>query len=438
MYITRVILKNIRCFKQIDLDFRSDDVTNTWTLVLGDNGVGKTTLLRSIAMALCDASGAAGLLQELYGEWVRSEGPDGGTAEIAVQLAPDRHLAATHTVKITIEQPSAGEPRVTQEIEPASAADTIWDNIFVCGYGSARRAYGTKDYSDYSVVDSVYTLFNYDSPLQNPELILRRINSKKTDQEVARLLDKICSVLCLPAGSIKLEFNGIKVSGPWGTFMPLGAIGDGYQATFAWICDMLSWAMFYDPDVDSWEDLTGIVLLDEIEQHLHPSWQKRVIGEIARQFPSLQFIATTHSPLCAIGAAELRQDDCGICLLEQKENHVEANCSYSIPRRERADQVLTSHLFGLDTTRADSVAEDIVRLSKLLSKPDPSLSEQKQIDATRQRLSQELGSEENPFTRTIVDGIRQYLATHAAEEIRKSPSEVVSFEIKRQLRDLMR
>ena len=56
MYITKVILKNVRCFEDVtlNLDPEGEGKPTMWTVVVGDNGDGKTTLLRSIAMGLCD------------------------------------------------------------------------------------------------------------------------------------------------------------------------------------------------------------------------------------------------------------------------------------------------------------------------------------------------------------------------------------------------
>ena len=83
MYITKVVLENVRCFEDVTLDLEPDGETTMWTVVVGDNGDGKTTLLRSIAMGLCDESSAAGLLRELDGKFVRT-GEDEATVKMEV------------------------------------------------------------------------------------------------------------------------------------------------------------------------------------------------------------------------------------------------------------------------------------------------------------------------------------------------------------------
>ena len=67
MYIKRLYLKNVRCFEKLEINF---DQPGSSILLLGDNGDGKSTILKSLAMGLCDDSSAAALFRELQGEFV--------------------------------------------------------------------------------------------------------------------------------------------------------------------------------------------------------------------------------------------------------------------------------------------------------------------------------------------------------------------------------
>ena len=71
MYITKITLKDIRCFEDVKVDLSSSKGAKMWLVIVGNNGVGKTSMLRSIAMGLCDLTGAASLLQYSYGDWIR-------------------------------------------------------------------------------------------------------------------------------------------------------------------------------------------------------------------------------------------------------------------------------------------------------------------------------------------------------------------------------
>ena len=83
MHIKKIFLKNIRCFEEFTLEFEK---SNSSVLIVGDNGEGKSTLLRSIAMGLCDQSSAAALFRELGGRFIR-RGKGGGETLIDLYLS---------------------------------------------------------------------------------------------------------------------------------------------------------------------------------------------------------------------------------------------------------------------------------------------------------------------------------------------------------------
>ena len=75
MYITSLYLKNIKCFKELTYKFEDDKGASL--VIAGDNSDGKSTILRSIAISLCDQWSAAGLLRELSGEFIRDGSKEG-------------------------------------------------------------------------------------------------------------------------------------------------------------------------------------------------------------------------------------------------------------------------------------------------------------------------------------------------------------------------
>src|SRR5207244_1427083 len=78
-----------------------------------------------------------------------------------------------------------------------------------------------------------------------------------------------------------LRKSGVVVSGPvFGNNIPLDAIADGYKGTFTWLCDLVAWAMLAERIDEKNGDIKGILLIDEIEQHIHPSWQAELIKSI--------------------------------------------------------------------------------------------------------------------------------------------------------------
>jgi predicted ATP-binding protein involved in virulence len=427
LYISKIYLENIRAFKELTINLRSDSSLSQWALILGDNGVGKTTVLRSVAMGLCDGTGASALLKEIPGEMIR-DGEDRAT--IRIELTTSSDSSDKHFIETILSRGASGDVEVKQ----TPSEGLPWQKIFVCAYGASRGVYGTEDQDSYSVVDSVYSLFNYKSTLQNPELVLRRLQQfhNITKEEILHWIDNI---LMLPAGSTKLA-RTITINGPWGSFKPSGALGDGYDATLALITDLIGWwGMLQEEEFN--KELEGIVLIDELEQHLHPKWQQSIIKLLHDQFPKIQFLATTHSPLCAIGTSELTNEECELVLLEQTENSVIGRADLEPPRRLRADQVLTSYLFGLDSTRGPGVARDINRYSHLKGKRNRSQSERQELSELHSRLDKDLGSEETELQRLVETAVKRTLEKLPEElGLSNHDPEALDFEVRRQLKGL--
>ena len=383
MYVKRLEIKNIKCFNSLSLNFSSTgDVTNLG-LMLGDNGLGKTTILRSIAMSLC---GTTSLLDEIEGQWLRTGERRG---EIRLETEPSDSSEKAFSVTTSFERSSLkAETKIKQTFEP-NEDEIPWEKFFVCGYGAGRGIIGAETYSRYSVTDSVYTLFRYDEVLQNSELIIRRIKDHIATDKYKRLLHWIDKILMLPVGSTKLEIGGLTVSGPWGRSVPVGALADGHQATLAWIVDMLGWALLQNKDVFQGE-ISGIVLLDEVEQHLHPKWQRNIIPLLRNVFPRVQFIITTHSPLVAANTGKtsldgpkvqlfyLGQEDTAVKLSEVEENLEDLN----------ATQVLSSEAFGHIFTTNPTIEKVLREASVLAAKDNRTEEEERKYKQIKDMLKE--------------------------------------------------
>lgn len=129
----------------------------------------------------------------------------------------------------------------------------------------------------------------------------QKIDTERLSIEAIQALMKDLLGLDLPE-DFHLTDTGLKVKGSWG-IEGMNQLGDGYQATITWILDLISWWFLRESNNDTYkwepESIEAIVIVDEIEQHLHPKWQRRLLPLLMEKFPKIQFIISTHSPLVA-------------------------------------------------------------------------------------------------------------------------------------------
>lgn len=112
------------------------------------------------------------------------------------------------------------------------------------------------------------------------------------------------------------------------TSIPLYELSTGYKALLSMIMELAYRTVILNPDIsDDLEELPGIVLIDEIDAHLHPKWQWSVIDALRKVFPKVQFIIGTHSPIVISSAKDAR-----IISLDKKDgiNYLESAYGYSI------------------------------------------------------------------------------------------------------------
>jgi hypothetical protein len=333
-YIKEITLENIRAFKHFHMELGSGGSARMISVIVGRNGTCKTTLLRCLAMGLCDESEASALLAEFGGRLVAEDADKG---YIQLQL-------------VDYSQKSLGEIRLLLENKKGrdvlKRKTSIGDvDFFVCGYGPQRGNTGTSMVRDYRPLDSVATLFDYQRSLVDIELTLRRLEDYLGTSRYENAQKGIKRILGLGSEhSIRYaKGGGLSISGPGiGKDIPLAAWADGYRMTFNWLIDLYGWAMHADVVTET-GGIRGILLVDEIDQNLHPSLQSRLIGELRQTLPEMQIFASTHSPLTALGT-----DAQNVISLQRKDNSVYRASVPPLAGYSADDALSEESLFGTD------------------------------------------------------------------------------------------
>ncbi len=401
MYIERVVLNNIKGFENADLDFSGNDGRhNGWAVITGDNGSGKTALLKSICMALLGPDDSRVLLADTRG-WV-TEGKDAGS--ISVEVKPYKEYDRTAKGGSPVQNTFWAEIGFSREgnawgissvdvyrNKKKGAFNGPWSpgtqGWFSLGYGPFRRLYGSSPDAQRLMVipgrvPRFATLFKEDATLAECEQWVKQLNYKKLEQQESEkaALETLLELLndnFLRQGMAVSEVNseGIWLKDLAGRRMPLSDMSEGYRSALAMLIDIFRHMV----DVYGTADLTqrsedgtiyidrpGVVIIDEVDSHLHPAWQREIGFWLKRHFPLVQFIVTTHSPLVCQAADRGRiyhmpQPGSGspFQLSEPDFNRVIAG---------KPDQILLTPAFGMHHTRSPRAVAANARHSKLRAK----------------------------------------------------------------------
>jgi energy-coupling factor transporter ATP-binding protein EcfA2 len=389
MYIDQINLENIRTFtKGKPLEFMHPDrvyrsaktiatdneaplpkprLPNV-TLLLGDNGSGKTTVLRALAAAAFGPT-AKDLLRDAslvrFGE---------STGQIEAKLTMhDQDRAPFKILYSGLGLQRIGE-RLDVRVTDYSFPD-LWQPVyesenqafFVVGYGATRRVERLDRYDPGARAHSramrdlrVWSLFE-DSfsliPLASWLPRLRQENPGRFKQ-VVHLLERL-----LAPGhyrfSGKQEKRGDYLFSRGDMLVPFQDLSDGYKAFIGWVGDLLFHVCYGCPSGKKLVESCGLVLVDEIDLHLHPKWQMQVIRIVARALPRMQFVFTSHSPLVA---GSLEWMNIIRLTVGTKTNRTIAKRLHEGIHGLDADQILLSEFFGLKSTRAATKMHQLTRL----------------------------------------------------------------------------
>lgn len=157
--------------------------------------------------------------------------------------------------------------------------------------------------------------------------------------------------------------------------VPVEVLSQGLTSLFSWVgvlCQRLKETLQTNSDDAVPTNSYALVLIDELDAHMHPRWQQVLVPRLKKAFPNVQFIACTHSPLIVSGLTKTEVER--FALSDGKIEKVDFDPDMTMGR---TDQILTGELFGLSSTLDPTTQEMMEEYKKLLGKSKPTAEEDK-------------------------------------------------------------
>lgn len=313
MYITSLHVQNLKLLRDFRLDFMRGGQPRMWTVLIGENGLCKTSILRAIGMA---ASGPIRANQ---------------LADVA-SLRDVRRPEGAVTIDANIERFYSTQSRMFVGLEVRSRESVVrgisdgalrMDDVraanlpywFVAGYGVSRnlpRVLSGFEKPEDPAIGRLASLFDrggiigtgFADLLEDVGAYARLVREALIEQQ---LLPQASALELRGRGGVRsaadleqsrrfeMDVGDARVK------LPATWLSQGYQSCIAWVTDMIGRWIWEAGSLTSLHEMRGLVLIDEIDLHLYPSWQVALVPTLKRIFPNVQFVVNTHSPMVLPG-----------------------------------------------------------------------------------------------------------------------------------------
>lgn len=398
--IERIEIKNFKGIASLRLEAPpANEKGESWLMFLGENATGKSSVLQSVALALMGQE-ACNRLKLDAREFIRRGTREGHVKVFLTNVKKPVTLRFNHEHRrfyITPEEPL----------------------VKILGYGATRLLPRIRHAPAlFRKTTTIKSLFDPFSRLNHAQrwLLNRRALNDDGFNRVAVALKKLLMLseeheLSRDQEQVWVKLHNQKIN--------LSALSDGYQSIVVMAVNIIM-GIF-----DQWKEIElaeGVVLVDELEVHLHPRWKMEIVSRLRQVFKKMMFLATTHDPLCLRG---LNPGE--IVVLRHDNNMILAQPVMESIAHLRADQLLTSPLFGLVATRDPALLQSPEirmqeeRYDRLFLKKRRTPQEEAEFQRLRAEIVQRTASGETPSDRFVEQAVRQ-----ALNYIEKTPAQLTT------------
>ncbi len=321
MYITDVRINNIRTIATLWWRLRSSQPPAGWHVIAGDNGSGKTSFLRAVALALVGPKTAQQLRQS-WEQWL-AKGKKAGRVSLALCRNEKRDRfsgsgTAPRDLRVTVRLDRKEDDTV--HLRGGGGDRSVWGTRsrgwFSASYGPLRRFTGgdpdsRRMFYQFPRLGRHLSLFDERVALTECLEWLRDLRFKEYEQApegklLAPLKEFINQEGFLPfrAHLGEITSSAVRFVDGNGADVEVENLSDGYRSVLSMtfelirqLAEVYGAGAVFDPNDPTKVAAPGVVLVDEIDAHLHPTWQRRIGFWLRDHFPNIQFIVTSHSPL---------------------------------------------------------------------------------------------------------------------------------------------
>lgn len=430
MYVRELHIENLKLLRDFRLSF-CDSKTGEprkWTVLVGRNARGKTTVLQALALAAAGTTPANNLAKRLLPSLFDRRRAKPRGVEISAEFELPSLGGVGKRPHPKRELPGAGRrkpKRLSAELklgpgknffrggswygsldEPARGGDNPLEEVrssghpwwFVAGYGVDRRLTVEDAKVANPAEERLRSLFE---PV--PPTGLNFADRQSYGKAFTSAFNKLLRAVIVKQAKTVPQITGLELRGAGGVSlrdlaekdkfefeiageshkMPATYLSHGYQSTLAWIADLLGQFLLdhEGKGIKKPENLSGLVLIDELDLFLHPDWQTHFIEALSQTFPNLQFVATTHSPLLI---SRLRPEQIVVLDWDDAGDIVPRPFEQD-PRLMTATQ-LYRDLFGVGDPPPTDLARTLSRYKYLSSDPRRDDSEHEEAQRLRAEL----------------------------------------------------